>query len=176
VRSTPKTRQLYLLRHAKSSWDDAGVPDHDRPLAPRGERSMKAMARHLRHAGVHPQLVLCSSALRARQTLQRVLPALGDGVRLEVEEELYTFDAVVLLRRLKRVPAAISSLLLVGHNPAMQDLTLRLAGSGSGDALERAGAKFPTGALASIDVPSAWSRLRAGDARLASFVTPRDLS
>ena len=174
MRTTPTVRHLYLLRHAKSSWDDADVPDHDRPLAPRGERSMKAMARHLRHAGIHPQLVLCSSALRARQTLQRVLPALGDGVRLEVEEELYSFDSAVLLRRLKRVPAAISSLMLVGHNPAMQDLALRLAGSG--DALDRIGAKFPTGALAAIEVTSAWSRLRLGDARIASFVTPRELS
>lgn len=174
MRATPTARHLYLLRHAKSSWDDPDAPDHDRPLAPRGEKAMKAMARHLRHAGIHPQLVLCSSALRARQTLQLVLPALGGGVRLEVEEDLYTFGSAVLLSRLKRVPAPISSLMLVGHNPAMQELTLRLAGSG--DALSRVGAKFPTGALAVIDVASAWSRLRLGQARLASFVAPRDLS
>lgn len=174
MRITPTVRHLYLLRHAKSSWDDADVPDHDRPLAPRGVKSMKAMARHLRHAGIRPHLVLCSSARRARQTLQLVLPSLGDGVRLEVEEDLYTFESTVLLRRLRRVPASVSSLMLVGHNPAIQDLTLRLAGSGQ--ALDRVGAKFPTGALAEIDVVSAWSGIRLGQARLSSFVTPRELS
>src|SRR5438067_3225138 len=94
-------RTLYLLRHAKSSWDDPRVDDHDRPLAPRGKRAMKAMARHLRRAEVHPSLVLCSSANRARQTLERVLPSLGEDVPIGVEDELYTFDANVLLGRLK---------------------------------------------------------------------------
>jgi phosphohistidine phosphatase SixA len=97
-------RQLYLLRHAKSDWDHPKLDDHDRPLAPRGKKAMKAMARYLRREGIHPDVVLCSSAKRARQTLERVLPALGDGVDLEVEDDLYTFDADVLLARLKRVP------------------------------------------------------------------------
>src|SRR5437868_8884110 len=96
-------RHLYLMRHAKSSWDDPGVDDHDRPLAPRGKQAMKLMARRLRKEGVHPDLVLCSSAKRARQTLERILPSLGGGVRIEVEDELNTFDAEVLYRRLRRV-------------------------------------------------------------------------
>jgi phosphohistidine phosphatase len=166
-------RHLYLLRHAKSSWDDAKLADHERPLAPRGKKAMKAMARHLRREGIHPQRVLCSSAKRARQTLERIIPALGNDVALEVEDALYTFDDEPLFVRLKRVPASVTSLMLVGHNPALQDLTLRLAGSG--EAIDRVAAKFPTGALAVLSIPVAWSRLRPGVAQLVAFVSPSDV-
>ncbi len=166
-------RYLYLLRHAKSDWDDPKLADKDRPLAARGRKAMKAMARYLRHEAIHPELVLCSSAKRARQTLERVLPSLGDDVTLEVEEGLYTFDDEPLFARLKQVPASVTSLMLVGHNPAMQDLTLRLAGSGAD--LTRVGSKFPTGALAVLTVPVAWSRLKSAVAELSSFVTPGDV-
>ena len=166
-------RYLYLLRHAKSDWDDPDLDDHERPLAPRGRRAAKAMARHLRDAEIHPSLVLCSSATRARQTLERVLPSLGDDVRIEVEDGLYTFDSDVVLRRLRRVPAANTSILIVGHNPALADLTETLAGAGR-DLGSRV-AKFPTGAFAVLAVPVAWSRLRPGGAELVSFVAPRDL-
>jgi phosphohistidine phosphatase len=168
-------RQLYLLRHAKSDWDHPKLDDHDRPLAPRGKKAMKAMARYLRREGIHPDVVLCSSAKRARQTLERVLSALGDGVDLEVEDDLYTFDADVLLARLKRVPAAVGSVMVVGHNPATQELGVLLAGSGAEADLARVGARFPTGGFAALDVPVAWSRLKPGIATLRSFVTPRDL-
>jgi len=167
-------RYLYLLRHAKSDWGDPGLDDHDRPLAARGRKSMKVMSRHLRDAEIHPSLVLCSSATRARQTLERVLPSLGDDVRIEVEDGLYTFDADVVLRRLRRVPAANTSVLVVGHNPAMADLTGMLAGTERD--LGAKVAKFPTGAFAALAVPVAWSRLRPGGAELVSFVAPRDLA
>jgi phosphohistidine phosphatase len=123
-------RHLYLLRHAKSNWDDPSMDDHDRPLAPRGRKAMRAMARHIRKADVRPELILCSSAARARQTLDRVLPALPDTTPFEVEDALYTFDADDLLARLRRVPATVGSVMVVGHNPALQDLTLRLATEG----------------------------------------------
>jgi phosphohistidine phosphatase len=167
-------RRLYLLRHAKSSWGDPKLDDHERPLAPRGKKGMKPMARFLRRHAVHPSLVLCSSAKRARQTLERVLPSLGDGVTLEIDDGLYTFDAEVLLARLKRVPAAFHSVMVVGHNPAMQELALLLASSGEG--LDRLGMKFPTGAFAELDIPVAWSRLRPGTAELLAFVRPSELA
>ena len=168
-------RYLYLLRHAKSSWDHPRLEDHDRPLAPRGKRAMKAMARHLRKADIHPDLVLCSSAARARQTLDRVLPALDSSVAYEVEDALYTFDDDTVLRRLRDVPATVSSIMIVGHNPAMQDLALRLAGRG--DDLDRVRSKFPTGALATLRIPRAtWRGLRPGSAELVSLVTPKDLA
>src|SRR5439155_14129399 len=85
-------RYLYLLRHAKSSWDDAGLEDHDRPLSPRGRKAAGKMADHLRASGTRPALVLCSSALRARQTLERVAPAFGEVVSIKVERPLYGAD------------------------------------------------------------------------------------
>jgi phosphohistidine phosphatase len=167
-------RRLYLLRHAKSSWDDAGVADRDRPLAPRGRKAMKAMARHLRHERIHPDLVLCSSARRARETLDRVRSSLGGDARIEVEDELYTFDDDVVLRRLRRLAPSFGSVMVVGHNPAMEELTACLAKGGK--LVRQVEEKFPTGALAVLMIPSEWSRLEPGTADLESFVTPRSLS
>src|SRR6187200_3248617 len=83
----PLVPRLYLLRHAKSSWDDPGLPDHDRPLAPRGRKAAKRMGAHLRERGIEPQLVLCSSARRTRETVERL--ALPSGSQVEVEDGLY---------------------------------------------------------------------------------------
>jgi phosphohistidine phosphatase len=160
---------LYLLRHAKSSWDDAGLADRDRPLAPRGRRAVKVMAKHLRDEKISPSLVLCSSARRTRETLDGIAPS-GD---VQIEDELYGASEADLLERLQRVPDAVDSVMLIGHNPAMQELALRLAGGGErrGD-LER---KFPTGALATLTVPDQWPELRPGSAELVAFVTPKEL-
>jgi phosphohistidine phosphatase len=167
-------RRLYLLRHAKSSWDDPGTADRDRPLAPRGRKAMKTMARYLRDERIHPDLVLCSAARRARETLDRVRSSLGADARIEVEDELYTFDDDVVLRRLRRLAPAFGSVMVVGHNPAMEELTIGLAKDGK--LVHQVDEKFPTGALAVLTIPSEWSRLEPGTADLVSFVTPRSLS
>jgi phosphohistidine phosphatase len=167
------TRTIYLLRHAKSSWDDPGLPDHERPLAPRGRRAGKQMAEHLRETGVAPELVLCSSAVRTRQTLDLIRAALGDTA-VEVEDGLYGAGSDDLLDRLRSLPDSTSSVLLLGHNPGLEQLALLLAGSG--DELDRLQAKFPTGALATIAVPPApWSSLNEGDGELTAFVVPKQL-
>jgi phosphohistidine phosphatase len=167
-------RHLWLLRHATSSWDDPDLDDHDRPLAPRGERAAAAMASHLRHAGVRPQLVLCSSALRARRTLSLVLASLGDRVVIEIDPQLYTFDAQVLIERLRSGPDDVRSLLLVGHNPALQDFALLVAAGGA--ARDRVAAKLPTGALVTIALPDdPWTTLGESDAEIEGLTVPRDL-
>ncbi|MGZ8579804.1 MAG: SixA phosphatase family protein [Actinomycetota bacterium] len=167
-------RQVWLLRHAKSSWDDPSLPDEERPLAPRGYRDAATMASYL--ASVDPpRLVLCSAGLRARQTLAAVLPWLGSPLRVAIEPELYTFDSSVLIERLRRLDDAGSSVLIVGHNPALEDLALWL--SAEGELRERLGAKFPTAALARIDLPDAsWTALSEGVGTIARFVVPKDLS
>jgi phosphohistidine phosphatase len=166
-------RQIWLLRHAKSSWDDAGLADRDRPLSPRGARGAAAIAAHL--ATVEPpRLVLCSSALRARQTLAAVLPSLGTDLEIRIEPELYTFDADALLARLRRLDDDMASVMLVGHNPALEDLAMELCATG--ELRERLDRKFPTAALATIelsDVP--WTSLAGGQGRIVGFVTPADL-
>jgi len=166
--------RLWLLRHAKSSWDETGLPDEDRPLAPRGERSADRMRAYLDAHDVRPELVLCSSALRARQTFARVLPGLGTSLEIRIEPGLYTFDAGVLIERLRRVPADTASVLVVGHNPALQDLAVRM--TDRGERLAEITQKFSTGALAEIELDSSsWETFADRRGELTRFVAPREL-
>jgi phosphohistidine phosphatase len=167
-------KQVFLLRHAKSSWDDPELADHDRPLAPRGRRAAKAIAEHLGREGIVPELVLCSPARRARETLGRIAPALGDDVRVEVEEELYGASADGLLERLRALDDDIGSVMLVGHNPAIEELALSLAGSG--DELPAMRKKYPTAALATLAFDGRWRDLEPGSAELTDFVKPKQLA
>jgi phosphohistidine phosphatase len=173
VASMIAMNRLFLLRHAKSSWKDSSLPDHDRPLAGRGKRASKAMAAHLHQHGIEPALVLCSSATRARQTLDRVAPGLGGSPDVRIEPGLYEASAAGLLGRLQRVDGGVSSVMLVGHNPSIEQLALNLASRGP--ALEQLASKYPTGALAVLEFDGAWSELEPDAARLVAFVRPRDL-
>jgi len=164
---------LWLLRHAKSSWDDPGLDDRERPLAPRGARAAALMGSYLEREGIGPDWVLCSSARRTRETLAGVLPALGSDVVVRIEPAVYTFDAQQLLAVLRETEGG--SVLIVGHNPAMQDLALVLAGRG--ERLADLEEKFPTAALAEIELPEgSWSDLAEGTGELTRFVTPRELA
>ena len=167
---------LYLLRHAKSSWDDSGLADRDRPLAPRGRKAAARIAAHLRAERIEPAVVLCSSAVRTRQTLDAILPALEGAPEILIEDDLYAAGAESLLARIRAVPAAAPSVLLIGHNPGMADLAFALAGGGDGAALQRLREGFPTGALATLAIAHAgWAELGDGDAELAAYVVPREL-
>jgi len=170
-------RTLYLLRHAKSSWEDPGLADFDRPLAPRGRRAGATIAGHLRERAVSPELVLCSPALRTRQTLELVATGFdpGSGATVELEPSLYGASAEDLLAALREVPDDVGSVLLVAHQPGIQDLALLLTAAGAGAELERLRAKYPTAALATFSVPGPWRRLEAGSARLEGFVKPKEI-
>lgn len=162
--------ELLLLRHAKSSWDDPGLADAERPLAPRGRKAARRLARSMDRERLRPELVLCSPARRARETLEAILPALGSP-DVAFEEALYRADAGELLARLRRVPSAVGSAMLVGHNPALQELVLLLAAEGP--ERRRVEQKLPTGALAVLAVP-AWAGLRPGSGSLERLVLPRE--
>ena len=166
---------LVLLRHLKSAWDDPGLADHDRPLAPRGRRAGERIREHLAAAGVSPQLVLCSSAVRAVETWEAVRAGLPEGVTAEVEDGLYLAGSESLLSRLNDVPGAVGVVLLVGHNPGIGNLAAGLAGSGDGDAIDRMTEKYPTGGLATLTFEGAWAELAWGEAELVEFVVPRKL-
>jgi phosphohistidine phosphatase len=166
-------KRLYLLRHAKSSWKDVSLADHDRPLAGRGRRASKAIAGHLRDRGIEPDLVLCSTARRARETLDRIAPALGTTA-IEIEPGLYGASAPELLDRLRSIPDEIESVMLIGHNPAMEELAIDLARPSP--AASELAARYPTGALATLTFPaSTWRELRHATAELVELVKPRDL-
>jgi len=166
-------KHLYILRHAKSSWDDPALADRDRPLAPRGRRAAKAMGDHLRRKHIAPAVVLCSSARRAEETLERIARSLSDDATILIEPELYSASAGDLLERLRRLPETAGSALLVGHNPAIHELALRLADGGPRRAAMEP--KYPTAGLATLRFEASWSELDAGMADLVDFVTPKSL-
>jgi phosphohistidine phosphatase len=167
-------KQLLLLRHAKSSWEDPGLPDHDRPLAPRGHRAAELMAEHLRRAGVAPALVLCSPARRTRETLELIASGIGEQVRVEFEGELYAASGQSLLERVRALDDEVESAMLIGHNPGLEQLALSLARGGEKVAqVER---KYPTGALATLEFAGRWRELRPGSAKLVDFVRPKQLA
>ena len=174
-----QNRKLVLFRHAKSAWPD--VPDHERPLAGRGIRAAPVMGRWLRDADLVPELVLCSTARRARETWQFAQAGLAATPPVSFEDRIYDEDAAGLLALVREVPPATGTLLLIGHNPAIEDLALMLAAPAAGpDAtsaagLERMRAKFPTAAIAVLQPAGTWRGLVRGRAALTAFVSPRDL-
>lgn len=169
-------RRLYLLRHAKSSWDDAARDDHDRDLTGRGRQAAERMGLLCATDGIAPALVVCSTARRARETLARLVPHLAGTGRIEFEEGLYLAGAAELLRRVRRIEDAVASAMLIGHNPGLQELAVLLCASGDQAALAKMRSKFPTAALAEIVLPIArWRDADADCGRLVRFVVPRDL-
>jgi len=166
-------RLLYLLRHAKSDWGEPATPDIDRPLAPRGRKAARAMGRYLKNSGISPELILCSPARRTRQTLELIAEVWGVAPKVSFEPWLYAASASTLLANLQALPPRAVSAMLIGHNPGMEELAATLAGTGAD--LARLRDKFPTGALAALEVPD-WRRLAPGCAELVTFVVPRDLS
>jgi phosphohistidine phosphatase len=165
--------RLWLVRHAKSSWDRPGLEDRERPLARRGARAAAHLRGYLEAEEIRPDLVLCSSALRTRETLATILPALGTELTIRIERRLYGADPEELLEFVRGIRDA-GGLLLIGHNPGMQELAIALASRG--DRLEVLTTKFPTGALAEIRLPDgAWSDIAEGSGELTRFVTPREL-
>ena len=165
-------KHLYVLRHAKSSWDDPSLSDAERPLNKRGRRAADAMAGHLRDARVTADLVLCSPARRTRETLELVERGLSKQ-SVRIEPALYGADLETLLDLLRGLPGTLASVLVIGHNPGLQDLVLHLAKPGP--SVRKVEAKFPTAALATLACPGEWSSLGARSAELIKYVRPRDL-
>jgi phosphohistidine phosphatase len=168
-------RYLWLLRHAKSDWDEAALDDQDRPLAKRGRKAAPRVGRWMREQGLAFDLVVCSSALRARQTAELVDPPLAPGGRLDVEPDVYAAGADALLAFLRALPPDAQTVLLVGHNPGIQELAELLAGAGDAQLRGRLRERFPTGAVAGLAVEGDWAHLGPGDAELVSYAVPRDL-
>jgi phosphohistidine phosphatase len=173
-----QARQLILLRHAKSAWPD-GVADHERPLAPRGRRDAPAAGRWLRASGHVPDLVLCSTARRTRETWELAQEGLGASPAVTYVAQVYHATSAELLSLARQAAPETGTLLIVGHDPSVQRLTLELADrQRSGEeamALDRLAAKFPTAAIAVLAFAGAWPDLAPGQARLAGFVRPADL-
>jgi phosphohistidine phosphatase len=171
-------RQLLLLRHAKSSWDDASMPDRDRPLNARGRRAVLVMRQAMRDLGLAPDVVLVSTARRTMETLEALEPW-DEAPLIEPTDSLYLANPIQLIAALHGVAETVRSVLVIGHNPGLHDLALSLAGPqamrGGGENERGLAAGFPTGALAEFVVPGSWWDLREGGGRLVRFLTPRML-
>lgn len=166
---------LWLLRHAKAVPQGDGQEDRDRPLAEKGEQAMRDLGAWAAAHKLAPQLVLCSSAVRTRQTLALLLPSLAGRPEIMIEGGLYLADSGDLLARLRRVAGKCESVLLVGHNPGLHELAASLPRPVSGALGRRLAAGMPTGALAGFAFDQPWSGLDPGAARLTHFVTPKEL-
>lgn len=175
IMASSAARRLLLLRHAKSAWP--GVADHERPLAPRGRRDAPAVGRWLQSAGQIPDRVVCSTARRARETWQLAAAELGATPRVSFDQRVYGAAADGLLDLARETAPGARALLIVGHDPALQELTLALASTraGDADALERVRFKFPTAAIAVLEFTGTWQGLGPGQAQLTAFVVPREL-
>jgi phosphohistidine phosphatase len=131
------------------------------------------MADHLERDGIAPELVICSTAARTRETLDRVIGDRDDRIDAHLERGLYMASADDLLDRIHAVPNEVESVMLIGHNPGIQSLALSLAGGG--EKISRVRKKFPTAALATLEFDGGWDELRPGGAELVSFVRPKEL-
>ena len=156
-------KTLHLLRHAKSDWSDSALPDHDRPLNKRGKRARTTVARHV--AGWKVDLVVCSTARRARDTAKPVVKALGCPV--QYADALYAADAAGLLAVVRGIDDKDDAVMLVGHNPSIEELTELLCAQSPA---------YPTAALGTVDLTvDRWADVAPGCGTLAAFVTPAEL-
>jgi phosphohistidine phosphatase len=171
------TRRLILLRHAKSDWPD--VPDADRPLAKRGRRDAPRIGRWLHEQGYQPDVVVCSAALRTRQTWDLVAPELGGSPAVRFEPRAYAASALTLLYLAQELPSRYRTALLIAHNPGLSELAASLAapagiGTATGNG-SRPAISLPTAAVAVLELPGDWPSLTPGQARLISLTTPADV-
>ena len=163
-----------LLRHAKSDWPD--VPDLKRPLAKRGRRDAPGVGRWLRGHGYLPDTVICSVAHRARQTWELVAPELGGSPSVTFEPRAYDASALTLLYLARELPGTCRAALLIGHNPAIEELAASLAKPpGAADAPPSPSLRFPTAAVAVLEFAGNWADLAPGQAHLLAFATPSDM-
>ncbi|MFS8038257.1 SixA phosphatase family protein [Xanthobacter sp. AM11] len=169
-------RRLILLRHAKSDWPD-GIADPERPLAPRGRTAAPRMGAYMAAQHLVADRVLVSPARRTRETWDLVAPQLPAVKVVASEPRIYDASAARLLGVLREQPRDAHTLMLVGHNPGLEDLAEMLTLGGAAVHMVRMAEKFPTGAIAVIDLPvDEWSATVPGIGRLDRFVTPRDLA
>ncbi|MCX2971287.1 histidine phosphatase family protein [Streptomyces sp. TRM70308] len=169
--SVDQPRRMVLLRHAKADWPD--VPDHERPLADRGRKDAPAAGGWLAAQEIHPELALCSTAARTRETWKLVVPQLPRRPRTVYEERVYDASPGELISVVTEVDDDVRDLILIGHNPGMQNLAEILTGSADEEAARRMAERgFPTSAMAVLTVNGTWKSVEPGAGHLTHFWAP----
>jgi phosphohistidine phosphatase len=160
-------KTLMLLRHAKSSWDDAGLRDFERPLSDRGRRAAPRMGKALAERGPSPDMIISSPAIRAKQTVEAFVKAAGFDIQPKLDGRIYEAPSAELMKLIRGLPNTRNTVLLVGHNPGFEETLARITG-----AYER----MPTAALACIELGvDRWEDVEDSGGRLAWFLTPKML-
>ncbi|GAA4660790.1 histidine phosphatase family protein [Arthrobacter cryoconiti] len=167
-------KRLILMRHAKAAWP-LGVEDWDRPLAQRGHNEAPLAGKWLVENAIVPDFILCSSALRTRQTCTWVCQQLADKAPTpKLENGLYSAGATQMLSVINHVPETVTTLMVISHMPGIQDLGLRLASRESDqDAYMSLANDYPTSALTVLEYLGDWATLDGQDARVTHFMVPR---
>lgn len=167
---------LSLFRHAKSSWDNPNLQDFDRPLNERGREAAPRMGAFMAEHGIKPDLILCSTSVRTRQTLSLILPHLSPAPAITYEDAVYLGASSTLLKLTRKVEATVAHVMIVAHDPGLHQLAMELSGTGDPDLLQLLAQKFPTAALAVIDFDArSWAKVRPGNGRLRLFMSPKRL-
>ncbi|HET7817513.1 MAG TPA: histidine phosphatase family protein [Sphingomicrobium sp.] len=169
-------KRLGLLRHAKSSWDEPGLADFDRPLNRRGEKAAARMGEELRRRRVAFDAVLASPARRVTETLTRFEQGYGPLPEPRFDRAIYAAESLSLLEAVRRTDDGAASLLLVGHNPGLEDFAALLAAEDD-PLFGRIAGNLPTAAFVALDVPAGrWTEVEPGTARIALYLKPRELN
>lgn len=163
-------KTLTLLRHAKSGWDDMSLRDFDRRLNEQGKRAAAAIGRHMKDAGLAYDHVVASPAVRVTETLDGLESGYGKALIPRWDKRVYLASAATLLDLVHELPDEHAGVLLVGHNPGLEDLALLLAADPGA-----AKTKYPTATLAELTIGETWTDAAQGTATLTRFVRPRDL-
>lgn len=165
-------KTLVLLRHGKSSWENPALRDFDRPLTPRGRSAAELMGEELHRRGLHFDLVLASPARRATETLQLFERAFGEDLNIRFDDDVYAASWRTLLKIVQRTERKVGSLLIVGHNPGLQNLAVELAGKDEAGM----GSHFPTGTTALLGLAvKGWKDVQPGTGTLDLFLKPKEV-
>ena len=170
-------KTVTIFRHAKSSWAEPECDDFDRPLNERGWKSARRMGRELKHRKIGFDLCLASPAARVRETLDGLGETYGDfPFPVRFEPEVYLADTATLLELVSSVADDVGRLLIVGHNPGLERLVATLAHDDGTGLRGRVAEKFPTAALAVIELPvTHWSQVAPGSGKLVELILPKEL-
>jgi phosphohistidine phosphatase len=170
-------KRLAIFRHAKSSWDDASIDDFNRPLNERGWKSARRIGKEMKHRRMSFDLGLASPAARVRETIDGVTETYGEPkFPIRFEPRMYGASVVTLVELIRSIPADVEAALMVGHNPGFERLVAELTRDDSKGLRDRVAGKFPTAAMAVIELPAAsWAEVEPGEGQVVELLLPREL-
>ena len=169
-------KRLAILRHAKSSWDDPGLDDFNRPLNERGRKAARRIGRELKQRGMKFDLVVASAAARVRETIDAVQEKYDFAAPIQFEPRLYGASEAALLELVRALSEEVKAPLIVGHNPGLEQLIADLAEDDAQGLRQRVAGKFPTGALAIIELPAKrWAEVEPASGKIVELILPKEL-